>query len=87
MKTQTLKKTFQGQKIPDCKNKIPDCKNKLELRDFVCSKYKKPLVFCCGGYGNLLNHTNSAIVSNINDECLHYIKQRLEGDCKNECSE
>lgn len=79
MKTQTLKKTFQGQKIPDCKNE-------LELRDFVCSKYKKPLVFCCG-YGNLLNHTNSAIVSDINDECLHYIKQRLEGDCKNECSE
>lgn len=61
-----------------------DVENEFELRDFVSDKYDAILDFNCG-FGSILNYSlpknKLAILSDVNDTTLLYIKGKLTNEC------
>lgn len=49
-----------------------DVKDEYELREFIGKHWKTVLNPCCG-YGNIIETSEKAICSDINDDCLNYI--------------
>jgi hypothetical protein len=60
-----------------------DSLNEFDIRDYVANKYTNILDFSCG-YGIILNsitkYNKKAVVSDINTNCLRYIKEALSDE-------
>lgn len=58
-----------------------DFNNEIEAREYISKKYNKILDFSCG-YGiilkDILKQNKQAVLSDINNDCLNYIKTTLE---------